>query len=180
MKRILPYLVLTVFFAACMPPAALPTATPTPDIAATVEAMVKAQLTAIAPTATPVPTPTPIPTPTPTMTPSPVPLPVKAQSRTTCNNEQRFSVAAGSSRWFDIPLQQGERVQGSLVIEAGSNVDFSIQDGFGNIIREGGRVEGSRSFDFRADVQGTYRLVFSNRYSFFSNKLVHIVYSCSV
>lgn len=93
--------------------------------------------------------------------------------------DQRFAVAANYQRWFDLPLQQGERISGYFEVEAGYDINFSIQDGYGNVIRQGGRVSGIRSFDFRADVPGTYRLVFENFFSTYTNKLIYLAYSCS-
>jgi hypothetical protein len=78
-------------------------------------------------------------------------------------------------------LNIGDRFSGSLSITGGSgnDIDFSVTDPLGTTVLDLGRVSNGREFNFEAERNGAFRLVFDNSFSLISQKTVTLSYSIS-
>ncbi len=109
---------------------------------------------------TPIPTPTPTPTPSPTPTPTATPTPAGPQ--VVRKIDQGVDVPARERRSVVVPVAQGQRVEGSLTVRGGLDVNLYVRDPFGNIITQAERVQGTRGFAFVAATGGNFDFVFDN------------------
>ena len=95
------------------------------------------------------------------------------------SEEQTVMVDPGATKWLAIDLSKGAKFNGYFSVQGGSNddVDFWVEDPFGNQIISPRRVQVDNNFQFTASQDGVHRIYFDNSMSVFSNKVVQLSYN---
>jgi uncharacterized integral membrane protein len=90
---------------------------------------------------------------------------------------ETFQVSASNTMMYVFDLNSGRKITGSFSVEGGNNdINFKVTDPVGNNIIDLGRVDGGSSFEFTANRDGNYTVIFDNSFSISTSKTVTMSY----
>ena len=90
---------------------------------------------------------------------------------------ETFQISPSLNKMYLFDLNSGRKVTGSFSVEGGNNdITFKVTDPVGNTIIDLGRVAGGSSFEFTANRDGNYTVIFDNSFSISTTKTVTMSY----